>query len=194
MVKFNEAVFITENLVCAGSVQCQSISAAQPSPDAVQPESCTDWTVQGNLVVQGKSSMFVTDTAYLTAGSVTLGNVRPVADLAVDLGDSTTAFNTVHAAQIMQTSDADKKDDIAACPAGLDFVNELKPVVFSRRGRDGLQYGFLAQDVNALDQTLATPHAVDYIGFVAVLVNAVQELSAKVDELSSKKRSTKKAA
>ena len=149
-----------------------------------------DWTVRGNLAVQGRTTLFVADTQYLTAGRATIGNTLPVADGTVNLGDGSTAFNTIHAAQVLQTSSLSKKRDVQACPAGLDLVRQLRPVSFLRIATDTTQYGFVAEEVNALDGCLATDQAVDYVGILAPLVGAVQELATRVDDLT-KKRTTK---
>ena len=183
-MKFNESVFVTESIECAGPIRCQTLSTAGPAPEVHLPEACVDWTVRGNLAVEGRTALFVADASYLTARSLTIGNTRPVADCAVDLGDATAAFNTVHAAQIMQTSSASTKSDVASCPAGLDFVNTLRPVVFSRPHSDRQQYGFIAEELCQLDGCVATQQAVDYTGLLAPLTRAIQELSAKVDEVA----------
>lgn len=190
-MKFNEAVIITESLECTGAIRCGSLeTTAPPSPQSL-PEAVVDWTVKGNLAVQGRTGLFVADASYLTARSLTVGNTRPVADAVVDLGDATTAFNTVHVAQIMQTSSASTKSDIDPCPAGLGLVKSLRPVVFSRAHSSRRQYGFIAEELHELDACLATQQAVDYTGLLAPLVKAVQELTARVEALEKPRRAKK---
>jgi hypothetical protein len=98
-------------------------------------------------------------------------------------------------------SDARDKTDFAPVPHGLDFVNKLKPTAYrykaSREEAEAhgpVRYGFKAQDVLALEGE--TPVIVDAEdleklrfndqALIAVLVNAVQELSAKVKILENK--------
>jgi len=98
------------------------------------------------------------------------------------------------------TSDERDKIDFASVPYGLDFVNKLKPKSFWFRKdrdtdkKDGCQhYGFVAQDILALEGD--NPVIIDneqednlkYKGehLVPVLVNAIQELSAKVTALEA---------
>lgn len=190
-MKFNEAVIITESLECTGAIRCGSIATTGPPSPQALPEAVVDWTVQGNLAVQGKTGLFVADASYLTARNLTVGNTRPLADAAVDLGDATTAFNTVHAAQIMQTSSATTKSDIDLCPVGLDLVKSLRPVVFSRAHSSRRQYGFIAEDVYELDSCIATQQAVDYTGLLAPLVKAMQELTTRVEALEKPRRPKK---
>jgi hypothetical protein len=93
-------------------------------------------------------------------------------------------------------SDARDKTELAPVPHGLSFVLQLKPTAYrykpSREATEGhgpMRYGFLAQDVLALEGQ--TPVIVDADdpeklrfndqGLIAVLVNAVQELKAEFD-------------
>lgn len=88
---------------------------------------------------------------------------------------------------------------------GLDFIKKLKPSIFKytpehlRTKDQKTHFGFMAQDIAKLlgDTEEATTYAilkkdennfyvVDHGELIAPLVRAVQELSAKVDELSKK--------
>ena len=102
------------------------------------------------------------------------------------------------------TSDARDKAALAPVPHGLDFVNALKPTEyqFKAGGRDGeadgrRRYGFLAQDVLALegDNPVITDNenpdnlklTESYL--IPVLVNAIQELLARVEQLEEQLQS-----
>ena len=99
------------------------------------------------------------------------------------------------------TSDERDKTDIQDITTGLDFVNQLKPKSFwfrKERGSDvkhgEKRLGFIAQDILALEGD--DPVIIDnedennlkYKGehLVPVLVNAIKELSAKVEALEAK--------
>ena len=86
--------------------------------------------------------------------------------------------------------------------AGRDFVERLEPVSFTWNMRDGGKVGvpdtgFIAQDLKQVqeDTGVTIPNLVfegnparldaAYGTLVPVLVKAIQELSAKVDELES---------
>jgi len=97
-------------------------------------------------------------------------------------------------------SDARDKTNFAPVPHGLEFVKALQPMAYQfRTARDseetngGVRYGFKAQDVLALEGD--NPVIVDNededklrmvdTALIPVLVKAVKELSAKVDELQT---------
>jgi hypothetical protein len=107
---------------------------------------------------------------------------------------------------ITALSDARDKTDIIALPIGLSFVNALRPVKFTWATREGSEVkdgtseaGFIAQELRETESDFKVQ---DYLGLVydenpdkleaspgkliPVLVKAIQELSAKVDELEAK--------
>ena len=97
-------------------------------------------------------------------------------------------------------SDARDKVIIASETPGLDFINQLKPVTYQFKenredevgdGQD--RYGFLAQDIKALEEKsiIIDDSDSDHLKMrsdqlVPILVEAVKELSARVKELESK--------
>ena len=98
------------------------------------------------------------------------------------------------------TSDERDKIDFQSIPHGLDFVNKLKPKSFWFRKdrksdeKNGTQrYGFVAQDILALEgdnPVIIDTEQEDHLKYkgehlVPVLVNAIQELSAKVTALEA---------
>jgi hypothetical protein len=97
-------------------------------------------------------------------------------------------------------SDARDKMNFAPVPHGLDFVKQLNPISYQfKEERDvevphgPVRYGFKAQDILALEGDspiiidAEDPEKLRYNGeaLVPVLVNAVKELSAKVDQLQA---------
>lgn len=93
-------------------------------------------------------------------------------------------------------SDARDKTNFAPVPHGLDFVNSLEPTAYQyKESRDStvavgpVRYGFKAQDVLQLEGTnnvIVDAEDQDNLKFndqslIAVLVNAIKELNAKVD-------------
>jgi hypothetical protein len=98
-------------------------------------------------------------------------------------------------------SDERDKTDFAAVPHGLDFVCKLKPTAYRYKmnredteGHGPIRYGFKAGDV--LKEEGENPVIVDADdpdklrfndqSLIAVLVNAIQELNAKVEALKGK--------
>jgi hypothetical protein len=99
------------------------------------------------------------------------------------------------------TSDARDKINFAPIPHGLAFVNQLKPTQFqfavSRTDptpHGPIRYGFKAQDILALEGSnpviidAEDPEMLRYRGesLVPVLVNAIKELSARIEALEAK--------
>ena len=97
-------------------------------------------------------------------------------------------------------SDARDKTNFAPIPHGLDFVKQLKPTAFqfklnreSEETNGPLRYGFLAQDILALEGPDSViidnedPEKLRYNGesLIPVLVQAIQELTAKVEALQN---------
>jgi hypothetical protein len=98
-------------------------------------------------------------------------------------------------------SDLRDKTNFGTVPHGLDFVNKLKPVSFQfKKSREDdtphgdVRYGFKAQDIMALEGDNPViidneqPEHLKYKGehLVPVLVNAIKELKAEIDELKKK--------
>ena len=91
-------------------------------------------------------------------------------------------------------SDIRSKEDIEDITLGLDFINALRPVEFSLiDGNDGLDLGFIAQDIETLlgteynilgiggdtDRTLS----LRYTDFIAPMVKAIQEQQELISDL-----------
>lgn len=91
------------------------------------------------------------------------------------------------------TSDERLKQDIAPEPLGLDFINALHPVEYRLKSRPEMKYhGFIAQDMRSLitadDDCLYQTNldgtlGVDYVAMIAPLVNAIQELTKKIEAI-----------
>jgi len=126
------------------------------------------------------------------------------ADNEVTLGDANVSALRCQVQTISALSDRRDKKSIKELPVGLDFINDLKPVKFvwdMRNGgkKDIQEIGFIAQD---LDESQINADAEDYLNLVLknnpdkleasygklvpILVKAVQELSAEVNQLKEK--------
>lgn len=103
--------------------------------------------------------------------------------------------------QVALTVVSDRRDKVHVgdVPHGLDFINKLRPAAFQytdKRGGEAsgpVRYGFYAQDVMALEDTPVIVDAKDpeklkmnETALIAVLANAVQELTAQVSALSAR--------
>ena len=98
-------------------------------------------------------------------------------------------------------SDARDKTNFNTVPHGLDFVNQLKPTAYQfRTARDSeetngsVRYGFKAQDILALEGDAPViidnedPDKLKYNSdsLIPVLVNAIQELTVRLEILENK--------
>jgi hypothetical protein len=106
------------------------------------------------------------------------------------------AVGNIGAAAAM-ASDKRLKEDIQLDQLGLDFVDELTPVTFRYKDIEGypegkgIYHGFIAQDLEQVlhkEQTVVkeSPTGMKYVELtqlIGPLVNAVQELKARVEEL-----------
>lgn len=113
---------------------------------------------------------------------------------------STNATNAYIQVAWTVVSDARDKTNLSTIPHGLDFVKQLKPISFQfKKSRElnephgPLRYGFLAQDILALEGSDSViidsedPEKLRYNGesLIPVLVQAIQELTAKVEALQN---------
>ena len=135
------------------------------------------------------------ETTGVTDNSVTLGNSSVTKVYMSQDGDA-----EMYANGTINTSDKRLKQDIKNTDLGLDFINELRPVSYKLKKDkqiNKIKYGIIAQEVQeVLKKTNNQNFAgitdkgdflgADYVQFIAPLMKAVQELSAKVTELENK--------
>jgi hypothetical protein len=85
------------------------------------------------------------------------------------------------------------KDDVEPFTGGIDLVHRLRPIGFTWKQSGGADIGFAAEEVAGLDPRLATfndngdVEGVKYDRLTAVLVNAVNELEARLQALQRDK-------
>jgi hypothetical protein len=129
----------------------------------------------------------------LVAGATTTANN-------VVLGNNAVTFLRCNTQVITSLSDARDKKNFEELDAGIDFVNELKPIRFEWNRRDGSmegrkEVGFTAQSLQETQATtgIKIPNLLDDSDpetlciaqgvLIPVLVKALQELSAEVKML-----------
>ena len=127
------------------------------------------------------------------------GDARPAADDSTDLGTTGARWDDVYATNgTIQTSDRNQKNTIVTSDLGLPFINKLKPVSYKFNNKTRTHYGLISQDVETVlsDISKATSefagfikeddsYGLRYNEFIAPLIKAVQELSAKVTALEN---------
>ena len=111
-----------------------------------------------------------------------------VTALTLDMSEAGAAtFNN----NVTAFSDERLKDNIETLEDGLDKVEQLRGVTYTRDGRENI--GVIAQEIEKIlpeivktaDDEMGTK-SVDYSRITAVLIEAVKELSARVKELENK--------
>ena len=123
-------------------------------------------------------------------------------DNVFSLGRASYRWKDIYSATgIINTSDRNLKTDIENTKLGLEFINQLKPVTYKFIDGQRPHQGLIAQDVKAVMDNLDIDFAgyiadkdsngneilgLRYTEFIAPLIKAVQELSAKVKELEQK--------
>jgi len=147
----------------------------------------------GNLITSGGNNTCIgngSDPATATTSNT------------VTLGNSSIATLRCQATTITSLSDARDKTNITTLPAGLDFINALRPVAFDWNTRDGKkvgihEFGFIAQELQEAQAStgITVPNLVSTENpdkleasagtLLPVLVNAVQELAAMVRDLQA---------
>lgn len=136
------------------------------------------------------------------------GNVTPSA---VNVSDEITLGNSSHTViraavtSITSLSDARDKDEIKDLSAGLDFINEIKPVSFvwkdrDENGKQGIKdSGFIAQNLKEVQDKYnlsdelklvyeSNPEKLEasYGRLIPILVKAIQEMSKEIEILKTK--------
>jgi hypothetical protein len=117
-------------------------------------------------------------------------------DNAISLGEATVRFKdahfsgTVNAANFNTTSDATLKTNVETLSGSLDAVKSLRGVSFDWLDNGGSEIGVIAQEVEAVLPDVVSTNdegikSVKYGNMVAVLIEAIKEQQAQIDELKA---------
>lgn len=131
-------------------------------------------------------SLWTSGTQKVTttsAGDVGIGTTSPSEKLHV-------VGNVLVTGDVDSQSDEALKENIATLEDSLDSVKKLRGVSYSWKESGKQSIGLIAQEVEQVLPKLVSEQdglkSVKYGNIVAVLVEAIKELSAKVEELESK--------
>ena len=143
----------------------------------------------GDLYLRGYGSVFVGKYTGETCAQF-------VSDGAVDLYHNnskkfeTTSTGITVTGDVNSTSDINLKKDIEVVTSATEMLNQLRGVKFTWKENDEKSVGVIAQEVEAILPELVKGEegdkSVNYSGLVGVLIEAVKELSARVEELENK--------
>ena len=90
---------------------------------------------------------------------------------------------------INSNSDVNLKTNIKTVENAVETINQLRGVSFDWKETGKSSYGVIAQELeNVLPELVKTGEnkSVNYSGIISVLIEAVKELSAEVEELKKK--------
>jgi hypothetical protein len=159
-----------------------------------------DTTKVGSIGANSSAAYFVGTQHGLIMHT---GDVRPCTntgandDNSLDLGASFARFKdahfsgTVNAANFNTTSDATLKTNVETLSGSLDAVTSLRGVSFDWLENGGSEIGVIAQEVEAVLPDVVSTNdegikSVKYGNMVAVLIEAIKEQQAQIDELKAK--------
>ena len=121
----------------------------------------------------------------------------------ITFGDTNISAIRAQVTSITAISDKRDKSNICDLSVGLDFINDLKPVTFDWTMRDGSKkgkkdVGFIAQDLDEVQQKYNIEENLQLVlksnpdrleatqgKLIPLLVNAIKELTARVEELEN---------
>lgn len=121
----------------------------------------------------------------------------------ITLGNSSVTTLRCNTQTISSLSDGRDKTDVEDLPAGLSFIDSLRPVKFKWKTRDGngkdgtYEAGFIAQDLQAAQSDAAAEYLnmvmdenpdrleARYGQLIPVLVQAIKELKSEVEQLKA---------
>jgi hypothetical protein len=196
---------VTSTMIANTTITNANISAtAAIAVSKLASSTISGITLGNNLNALSFGSYLVTDGAYngstartvsIAATTANTGNALVVRDPSGDFNAGTinasylNATFTVTAADFNSTSDLDLKTNVNTVENALETVNSLRGVSFDWKSNGKKSYGVIAQELEAiLPDLVATQQnkSVNYNGLVGVLIQAVKELSAEVEELKKK--------
>jgi len=105
-------------------------------------------------------------------------------------GTNVSVANTISAANFNTTSDRNVKENVETFENALDVVSQLRGVRFDWKETHYPSIGVIAQELEEVLPELVTqtdPKTVNYNGIIGVLIEAIKELQAEIQELKNAK-------
>jgi hypothetical protein len=102
----------------------------------------------------------------------------------------TSGDQTLYATNVNTASDARLKENVITINGAIDTINKLRGVSFNWKLTGKKSYGVIAQEIEKIlpdvVNTVDDRKSVNYGSIIGILIEAVKELSAKVDALEAK--------
>jgi hypothetical protein len=132
---------------------------------------------------------------FVDSDNPTLGAESLYTDAGISFNPSTnnlTVTGDVFADDFDTTSDATLKENVVTIASALDKVMAMRGVNYNRIGRDRLELGLIAQEVKQVVPEVVGQNedgklTVSYGNLVGLLIEAIKELSAEIQQLKSDK-------
>jgi hypothetical protein len=174
--------------ISCGPLQCLNITATQTITG--QGFFCTSLTTNGGAITSGAITSGAITSGAITCTTITTnGNTIDAGTGAITCGSLTATGN------VTAYSDKRLKTNVTPVENALDKVNAMRGVTFNLKSNpDGKRnLGVIAQEIEEVlpevvhtDDSDKKLKSVAYGNLVAVLIEAVKELSAKVETLEKK--------
>jgi len=115
-------------------------------------------------------------------------DIIPETSGTIDIGNSTSYIGTVTAQDFNSVSDLNLKSDIKGIENALDTINKINGYTFNWKDSDKNGIGVIAQEIEAVIPDLISTaengiKSVAYISLIPILIEAVKELSNKIDDM-----------
>ena len=190
-------VLIGYNRTASGTASIYFYSDAGTAIDAsIQREAGTNQDLKINNVGTGDftntgSSRYGYNTASPTNTHHFVGGIRNTSPNSA--GTGTTLMIDANGDIKASSSSMRYKNSIEDYYKGLKDIKKLRPVTYKFNGEDIVTAGFIAEEVDAIGMdeyviknSEGQPDALGYAQMVALLVNGIKELAAKVEGLEEK--------
>jgi hypothetical protein len=163
----------------------------------------SNYSQEGPLMCRNGSN----DVVFQVMNQATISKTYLIADNGIETGDiynngigggtigtMSNPFNTVYSIAYPAPSDARLKENIKEIDFGYEIIKKLRPVQYEYiNSSKGTTFGFIAQEVDELvedaivvgEYTDSTYLGINYMEFIPLLVDAVQQQGRTIDSLKS---------
>jgi hypothetical protein len=185
----------TATAIASGVIVDANISAsAAIAVSKLAASTISNITLGSNLATLTRGS-YLTGSNYngstATTWAVDADTASTGDKIVVRDGSGDFSANIITCVDLNSTSDVNLKEDIRPVDNALEKVNRLEGVNFTWKKDQRKSIGVIAQELEQIFPELVTEvsstKTVNYNGLIGVLIEAVKELSAEVEELKNTK-------
>lgn len=182
-----------------GTITLGSSNNFQPTVNGGMDLGSTGSRWSDTYIYDGKKIDFSSGSTATLVFDGSNNAIRPSITSGLDFGATSFRWSTIYAANALNTSDANLKENIYDSDLGLDFIKSLRPVSYSWKkdlNETDLKrhYGFIAQEVEELVgtndrfvQKSEGTYNLAYNDLIAPMVKAIQEQQEMIEDLKGEK-------